>query len=91
MLEDPEVWLDAIKVQNPLIVTLGQDEDPGDESGGTVNNLSGRHLQAGASTVFKSGKRIGDKSLEPTSDSQKKKTSHHRLNSHLGGKRSSLG
>ena len=75
MLEEPdeddvEKELDAIYIEPPDC-NAGSDGDSGDESRGTVNNLSGRHLQAGASTVFKSGKRIDDKSLEPTSNSQK--------------------
>ena len=59
--------------------------DSGDESGGTVTNLSGRRLQAGVSAIFKSGQQVGDKSLEQTSDSQI--TSLHRLNPHLSGKK----
>ena len=70
MLEEPVEGLDAIYIE-PLDCKTGSDEDFGDESVGTVNNLSGRHLQAGASTIFKSGKRTDYKSLEPTSDSKK--------------------
>ena len=69
--DDVDEELDAIYIE-PHDCKAGSDEDSGDESGGTVNNPSGRHLQAGASVVFKSGKRMGDKSLDPTSDSQKK-------------------
>ena len=66
----------------------GTDEASDDQNGDTVNNLSGRHLQAGASSVFKNGKRIGGKSLEHLT---LKKTSHHRLNPRLRGKKKLIG
>ena len=60
MLEESDEELDAIYIEPPDC-NAGSDEDSGDESGGTVNNLSSHHLQAGTSTFFKSGKRIDDR------------------------------
>ena len=72
MLEEPDEQLDAINIE-PFYCNAVSDEDSGGASGGRVNNLSGCHLQAGASTVFKSRKQAGDKSFESTSDSKIKR------------------
>ena len=50
------------------------DEDSADEdnsSGGKINNLSGKQLQAGAEAVLRSGKRVGcqnDEDQHPEND-----------------------
>ncbi|XP_037503431.1 uncharacterized protein LOC119378336, partial [Rhipicephalus sanguineus] len=59
ILEEDDQDVSAIYIEPPE-ATIYSDEDSADEdSGGLIDNLSSRHLRAGAETVLADGRRIG--------------------------------
>lgn len=74
MIETDEFWedfgndgIDQVYIEPPE--NRGEShEDPGDESGGLLDNLTGRQLQAAAEVVLHSGQRIGNEDFDEEED-----------------------
>ncbi|KAK8787485.1 hypothetical protein V5799_022738, partial [Amblyomma americanum] len=59
ILEEEDDDVSAIYIEPPEASTYSDEDSADEDSGGLIDNLSGRQLRAGAETVFTDGRRIG--------------------------------